>query len=111
MTRPTPRPQPPSETEMGERALGKVSEIRPAVQRASGQAVQPSRKSGGRKRARLFQLAPKVREMIPGELRISRNLEFVAEKFGTSKIETLLAPILYLLDRDAELRARERRAA
>lgn len=52
---------------------------------------------GGRKRKRASEIAPGVRRMIPDALRISGDLERVAEEYGIAKVECLAVAVVDLL--------------
>lgn len=70
-----------------------------AVQGATAEAADSTRKSGGRKKKRAREIARILREELPQAFARRGDLEAVSEDYGVAKIEVLAEAVLALLRR------------
>lgn len=68
-------------------------------QGAKPQAADPTKKKGGRKRARAREVAAFIRAELPQAFARRGDLEAVSEDYGVAKIEVLAETLLWLMRR------------
>lgn len=69
------------------------------IQGAATEAVDSSKKSGGRKRKRARELARILRDELPQAFARRGDLDAVSEDYGVAKTEVLAEAVLFLLRR------------